>query len=268
MSQRIPSHCAAMSASVCRGRRAQGGRERVELHHIGPRREVRVAAVGQDVPAGPHPARRVGLDVVLVAVHEQLRLARHPGVVGGDVVGHVVQEQPDAAGGQRGARRGQRLGAAERGVGDVPAHAVRRSDHVVGPQVGQRVPERGLQPGVRVRQRQAGRASLPHAHQPHRVDAGRRDRVPGRGGHVGQRHPPPGGPRQLVQPDRGVDLVDHRLVRPPGHVSIVASLTLLVAHVVAIRSLPPRVPGAPRFTDARQAASVPRPTAARITLAA
>ena len=62
-------------------------------------------------------------------------------MIGRDVVGHVVQEQPDAAGGQRGARLRQSPGAAERVVDDVLAHAVRRSDHVVGAQAGQRVPE-------------------------------------------------------------------------------------------------------------------------------
>ena len=39
---------------------------------------------------------------------------------------------------------------------------VRRSDHVVRPQVGQRIDERGLPPGVRVRQLEAGRTSFPH----------------------------------------------------------------------------------------------------------
>ena len=102
-------------------------------------------------------------------------------------------------------------------VDDIPAHAVRRSDHVGGSQVGQGLAERGLQPGVRVRQLKAGRASLPHAHQPHRVDAVRRDLVPGRGGHVGQRYRPPGGARLLTQPDRGVHLVDHRRPRPSSH---------------------------------------------------
>ena len=206
-----------MSEQGLHGRRAQGGRERVKLHHIGPRREVRVAAVGQDVPGGPHPGRRLRLDVSLVAIDQQLRVGRHPGMVGRDVVGHIVQEQPDATGGQLGARFGEGPGAAERVVDDVPAYAVRRSDHVVTPYVGQSIPERDLQPRVRVGQLKAGRASFPHAHQPHRVGAGWCDIVPGGGGHVGQRHLPPGGPRQVAQPDRGVDLVDHRLGRPPGH---------------------------------------------------
>ena len=108
-----------------RGRRTQGGRERVELHDIGPQREIRVAAVGQDVAAGPDPARRFGLDVGFVAVDEQVRVAGHPGMVGRDMVRHVIEEQPDAAGGEHGACLGQALRAAERRVDDIPAHAVR-----------------------------------------------------------------------------------------------------------------------------------------------
>ena len=83
---------------------------------------------------------------------------------------------------------------------------------------------------------QAGRAAFPHAHQPHRVGAGWRDIVPCGGRHVGQRHPPPGGPRQVAQPDRGVDLVDHGLVWPSGHRGTWASLR------PALRPPPPRAP--------------------------
>ena len=107
-------------------------------------------------------------------------------MVGCDVVGHIVQEQPDAAGGQLGARLGEGPGAAERVVDDIPAYAVRRSDHVVTLYVGQGIPERGLQPRVRVGQLKAGRASFPHAHQPHRVHAGRGERVPVRVGYLGE----------------------------------------------------------------------------------
>ena len=64
MSQRIPSHWAAMSDSVCAVAARGAGGERVELHDVGPGREVRVAAVREHVPADLQPARRVGLDVV------------------------------------------------------------------------------------------------------------------------------------------------------------------------------------------------------------
>jgi hypothetical protein len=109
--------------------------ERVELHDIGPWRKVRVAA-GQHMPSGRHPVSWIGLDVVFIACTKSSGLLVTQGWSGGDVVGHVVQEQPHSAGGQGGARRGQRVGAAEGGVDDVPAHAVRRSDNVLTPQVG------------------------------------------------------------------------------------------------------------------------------------
>ena len=200
------------------GRRsAHGWRERVELHDVGPWRKIRVAAAGQHMPSDGHPAPWVRLDVVFIAVHEQLRVARHPGVVRGGVVGHAVEEQPRAAGGQGGTRRGQRPGATEGRVDHVPADAVRRPDDVPAPQARQRIPERRLQPGIRIRQGQSGRASFPYPHQPDRVDTGRGDRIPVGGRHVGQRQPPPARPGQPIQPDRGVDLVDHRLRRPPRH---------------------------------------------------
>ena len=117
--------------------------------------------MGQHLPARGHPARRVGLDVVRIAADEQLRAAGHPRVIRRDVVGHVVQDQPRTARSQGGSRHGQRIGAAEARIGDVAAHAVRRSDDIGAPQVRQRVGERGLQLGIGVRQRQPGRAS-PH----------------------------------------------------------------------------------------------------------
>ena len=52
MSQRSPSHCAPTSTSVSATALRSPARERVELHDVRPRREVRVAAARDD------PARR------------------------------------------------------------------------------------------------------------------------------------------------------------------------------------------------------------------
>ena len=68
------------------------------------------------------------------------------------MVGHVIQEQLDTAGGQGGPGRGEPVRPAEGRVGDVAPHAVRRPYDVGGLQVGQGLPERRQQPGVRVRQ--------------------------------------------------------------------------------------------------------------------
>ena len=85
MSQRSPSHCAADVDQHVGDRAAQPGVERVELHHVRPRREVRVAAAGDAV------------DPVLVG-DEELGVRLHPRVVGRDVVGHVVEDQPEPRG--------------------------------------------------------------------------------------------------------------------------------------------------------------------------
>ena len=111
--------------------------------------------------------------------------------------------------------------------------------HVVSPQVGQAPPDEALQPGVI-----AVASSWPtglRSQTPISRTASTRAGVSSQAErrHIGHRHPLPGGPRLLAQPDRGVDLVDHRPVRPPGR--IVRPLALLIDHVVAIRSLPPRV---------------------------
>ena len=83
--------------------------------------------MSQHMPGCRQPARWISVDVVLVPAHEQLRVAGYPWVVGGDVVGHVIEKQAlfDVAGGQGSTRRRQRLRAAEGRVNDVPAHAVR-----------------------------------------------------------------------------------------------------------------------------------------------
>jgi hypothetical protein len=106
-------------------------------------------------------------------------------MIGSDVVGDVIQQQPRPPGGQLAASRGQCFGAAEGRVDDVLAHTVRRPDDVLVPQVRQRLTEGCLHVRSSLGQGQARRASFPHAHQPHRVDPGRGDRVPIGGAHVG-----------------------------------------------------------------------------------
>ena len=106
-----------------------------------------IAAVREHVPADRQPAARVRLDVVVVALDEELRVLGDPGVIGRDVVGHVVQDQPDAAGGQRRAGRGQPRRAAEALVGHVAVHAVGRADDVLRP--ARRAAPRGTTPSAR-----------------------------------------------------------------------------------------------------------------------
>ena len=77
------------------------------------------------------------------------------------------------------------------------------------------LPERHLRLAGRLRQRgRPGSAPTRPSAEPRRCRAAS-PRPRGRR-RLGQRHPPPGRPRQVAEPDRRVDLVDHRPVRPPG----------------------------------------------------
>ena len=118
----------------------------------------------------------------------QLRVLGRPPVVGRDVVRHEVEDQRDAPIGQRRPSDGESGIAAEVLVDDVVADAVRRPDDVGVGAVGQRLALGRRHVRVLAGDRRTGRAALPHAHQPHGVDAGAGDVVPHLVGHVGQRH--------------------------------------------------------------------------------
>ena len=154
-----------------------------------------------------------------------------PRVVGRDVVGDVVEDQPEAPRGELLARVRERVAAAEARVDRVVAHAVRRADHVLVAQIGERRAVAGVELGVGPRDLEARRAALPDAHQPHGVDRQRRERVPlgvagtwssvsARAGARVAAEPP--------QPDRGVDLVHGRAPRAvasrrPAHSPTIAT---------------------------------------------
>ena len=93
-----------------------------------------------------------------------------PRMVGSDVVRHEVEDQADSALRQRCARRGQSLRPAQVRIDPVVADAVRRAHHVLRHEVGQRAPEALEQTLVLERDGDSGRAALPDAHQPDRVE--------------------------------------------------------------------------------------------------
>ena len=97
MSQRTPSHCVGDRAERVDHRAAQVGRERVQLHDVGPGREVRVAAVREHAVADLHERGRVALEVVVAPADEVLGVRLRPRVVGRDVVRHEVEDQLQAA---------------------------------------------------------------------------------------------------------------------------------------------------------------------------
>ena len=150
--------------------------------------------------------------------HEPLGVLASPGMVGGDVVGDVIEHEPDASVRQLLPRLCQCLRAAKGLVNDVAPHAIRRPDDVVGPHIGQGLAERLLQFLVGIGYSQARRAALPDAHQPYRVCPGRGDGVPIGGRDLSQGQPAAGRPRLLVEPNGRIDLVNNRSRRPPVHV--------------------------------------------------
>ena len=158
MSQRTPSHCAAMRASSVARRRAQRGRERVELGDVRPRREVRVAAVGEIPSARRAEGRGVARDVVLGAADVGVRALREPRVVGRGVVGDVVEDQVQPVAASDVARGGEPRRATEAGGDDVVAHAVGRADDVAVGQVRQGRADSARSPGRRRDRQPAGRA--------------------------------------------------------------------------------------------------------------
>ena len=97
MSQRTPSHRSAIDATTSAAAARDGRQRRVELQHLGPGREVRVAAAGDDGVADREEAVGIAREVVGRAAHEVLGVLGRPRVVGRDVVGDEVEDQADAA---------------------------------------------------------------------------------------------------------------------------------------------------------------------------
>ena len=164
-------------------RRLREGRgERVELGHVGPRREVRVAAAGDDAPS---PTARNALGVrsrsSTVARTKYSGCSASQGWSGATWFGHEVDDEPHAPLGQRraGARpapsRPPNRGRPRSGGCSTPSRCTS-----AGVKSGRASAEVG-QLGRRLeRQPDPRRAAPPHAHQPHGVDARRRDASPTR----------------------------------------------------------------------------------------
>ncbi len=210
----VASHAVALfgdPAEHVRGPPAQLFGECVELHHIRPRGEVWIAAVGEDRAADPHERGRVGGQVGVRAKDEPLRMLRGPWVVGRHVVRHEVEDQTEPVGGQGRPGGSQSCWSAQVVVDDVIPDAVRRSDDVVARPARQRRVEVGQQAAVRHRDADAGRAALPDAHQPHGIEAQRGDVRP-----LAVRNRLEGDRATLAiaesaQPGPGVDLIDGRV---------------------------------------------------------
>ena len=96
----------------------------VELEHIRPRREVGIPAAGEHRSSRLDERRRIVPRIVGVPLNEVFRVIADPGMVRRDVVGHKVEDQPQAAFAEHAACGGKPLRTAEVFVDDVAAHAV------------------------------------------------------------------------------------------------------------------------------------------------
>ena len=186
---------------------AQGGGECVELHDVGPGREVRIPAPGQHGAVDRDEGSRVVLEVLAAAAHEEFRVRARPRVVGCDVVGDEVQDEPQSVPGQRGAGVGQAVASTQARVDLVVGDAVRRPDNVFGSVVGQHGVEALDQLGVVQRDRCSRRAARPYPHQPHGIETGVGERGPPLVRHGRQIDRPARLDTQLMQPRPRIDLV-------------------------------------------------------------
>ena len=132
-------------------------------------------------------------------------------MVGRDVVGHVVEDQPEAARGELaraprpappGRRSARRRRSRARSRASRSRPPARRSGSAA------RLP--AVRPGSASAIAQPGRAALPDAHQPDGVDRQRRERVPRRRRAPRRARAVARLAAEPLEPDRGVDLVDRR----------------------------------------------------------
>ena len=208
MSHRSPSHWPPIVDQRLGDRVTQRGRERVELHDVWPRREVRVASRwrrsrrrarmnASGCSRGPARSRAAGNRGVRAS-----RGGRAP------------------RGWERSRGSGQARGAesCSRAVASPAAHRISRRRCSRGRNTEsrshRRVPDpaarRGTRPSRLVsaeRDAKSFRAALPDAHQPYGVNGQSGQRIPLRRRHVSESHRLLAGVAQSLKPRRRVDLV-------------------------------------------------------------
>ena len=217
MSQRMPSHCPAISADGLDHRLPQPRLKGVELKHIGPGREVGIPAAGKHLSSRLDERRRIVARIVSVPLNEVFRMIVDPWMVWRHVVRDKIEDEAQPALTEHGSRGGESLRPAEVIVNDVAAHTVGRADIVLRHKVGEGSPEILEEPLVSHGDFDAGRAALPDPHEPHGVEATGGDLIPLLRRHRGKIHGPLVFPAQITQPDPGVDFVDDGMPRPRAH---------------------------------------------------
>jgi len=136
----VTAHAVALAGDLAK--RLDGGApqprvECVELQHVLPRREVRIAPARKDLAVRPVKLTGGAGKVGGGPADKIVRVRKDPRVVRGDVVWDKVQEQAQTPRGQRLSRRCQSLRSSQMRVDDIPPHAIRRAHHVVRREVGQ-----------------------------------------------------------------------------------------------------------------------------------
>ena len=209
MSQRTPSHCSAIEASVSTtaSRRA---REKAfscttsgQAGKYGSRPFASTLPPTRTNEAGSR-ARSSSLPPTKYS-----GLCHRPRMVGSDMVRHEVEDEREPTLGQRGPRSretGRPTQMRDRRSSRGRSTASRPRPRVV--EVGQRAPERVGQALVLERDRDPRRAALPDAHQPDGVEPELPDRVPLARRNAREIDRGSVAAAQLVEPHPGVDLVD------------------------------------------------------------
>ena len=146
----------------------------VELGRVGPRREVRVAAVGDPVAtvrADLEIAVRVGGTLLGIGMDEPIRVATDPRMVHRDVVRDEVEDQPDA-GRPESLAKGRQAGRAAEVVGGlIGRDRIRRADDVLVGAIGEDLRALAAQGLGAPPQAAAAAADHPDAGQPDEVEA-------------------------------------------------------------------------------------------------
>ena len=126
------------------------------------------------------------LEIRCSSLDKVLRMLEYPRRIRSDMVGHKIEQQAQATFGEFAASRCQTLRAAQMLVDHIAPHAVSGTNIVLGAKIGKSSTEIVQETGVVVGNGNAGRASLPHAHEPNCVESVLSNGIPFRGWYGGQ----------------------------------------------------------------------------------
>src|SRR3989440_7773901 len=156
----------------------QARTEGVELCDIRPRREVRIASVGNHCSTRLKKCAWHLRQILACPLHKVFGMLEDPGVIRCHMIGYKIQDQAQASLHEHLPRRAEPLWSAEMCIHDVSTHTVSRADIIRRGIVWQCAKEIGLQAYVFVRNTNSLWASLPDPHQPYGIHTERGKRIP------------------------------------------------------------------------------------------